>query len=43
MWQLSKNEVFSICLVAIVLKLFTAALPLANKEWILQYYLSTRD
>lgn len=43
MWRLSKNEVFSICLVAIVLKLFTAALLLTNKGWILQYYLSARD
>lgn len=43
MWQLSKTEVFSICLVAIVLELFTAALLLANKGWILQYYLSAGD
>jgi len=40
MWQLRQSEVFSICLVAIVLELFTAALLLPNKGWILQYYLS---
>lgn len=43
MWQFSKNEVFSTCLVAIVLELFTAALLLGNKGWILWYYLSARD
>lgn len=41
--KLRETKVFSICLVAIVLELFTAAGLLANKGWILQYYLAAGE